>query len=380
MSAHALSSHHPTRPRSSSIVQPMRMRSQVRVQPAIGNRLRILIGLSTLSCVVAMSRPSSSAPVGSSGLSQAPSQPQSQLAYPSFDSRPTLSRANARDVYDSFAVHQHETAGKDAASGYGGPAITALLQMADMDHATNVLEFGCGSGKLAELVLSRRQEDANGSSYGDASSERLSSKQPIHWKGIDQSPEMIKGFQERCVDVFGADVCSVEYLEGGDPSQMLSLVQDRKLKPQKQQQKVTDAASSMQLDDSYDRFVSTYCLDLLCEQDMYQVLDIAKATLHPERGILLLAGITWGYRRWSIQTFVMTLVWEILYRFHRKRVGGCRPQNLRPYLEAHGWEILQCVETMPDGYPWMVSEVIAARPIQTPQVTTAGQGGQKKMQ
>ena len=65
--------------------------------------------------------------------------------------------------------------------------------------------------------------------------------------------------------------------------------------------------------------MSTYCLDLMSETDMMATLDKAEACLHPERGLLLLAGITWGYRM-SVRTFLMTLVWEILYRFRRKVV------------------------------------------------------------
>jgi hypothetical protein len=54
-------------------------------------------------------------------------------------------------------------------------------------------------------------------------------------------------------------------LEGGDPT-------GEAVKPQ-----------------SVDRFVSAYCLDLLSENDMYEVLDLAQQSLHPERGLLLLA-------------------------------------------------------------------------------------------
>ena len=45
------------------------------------------------------------------------------------DLRPTLSRAEAVTVYDGFALKGH-IGGKDASSGYGGPAIAALLSMA----------------------------------------------------------------------------------------------------------------------------------------------------------------------------------------------------------------------------------------------------------
>mmetsp|Transcript_11194 Transcript_11194/g.17313 ORF Transcript_11194/g.17313 Transcript_11194/m.17313 type:complete len:127 (+) Transcript_11194:407-787(+) len=91
--------------------------------------------------------------------------------------------------------------------------------------------------------------------------------------------------------------------------------------------------------DSVDRFVSTYCLDLMSESDMYTVLEKAEECLDSQNGILLLAGITWGYKNGNWKTFLMTLIWETLYRFSIETVGGCRPQLLRPYLEEKGWRV-----------------------------------------
>jgi SAM-dependent methyltransferase len=247
----------------------------------------------------------------------------------SFDSRTTLSRSEARQVYDRFAEEGHATGGKDADSGYGGPAVTAMLEMADFESANTVLDYGCGQGKLAELVFKKKSSSLHNPTT------------PLQWRGIDQSPEMVERFRESCChDKFG-NGCTVELLESGDPN---------------------DVSCELH---SVDRFVSTYCLDLLSEEDMYKVLDLAQKSLHPERGLLLLAGITWGYKSKkssSIQTFVMTAVWEVLYQIRRKKVGGCRPQHLVPYLEARGWRIEKVVQTMPNGFPWMVSEVVSARP------------------
>ena len=142
--------------------------------------------------------------------------------------------------------------------------------------------------------------------------------------------------------------CTVELLPDGDP-----------------------ASLAVPADGGADRFVSTYCLDLMSETDMMATLDKAEACLHPERGLLLLAGITWGYHL-SVRTFFMTLVWELLYRFRRKVVGGCRPQHLAPYLRAKGWRIVKEVRTLPSGFPWMASEVLAARPPLTSEVYEGG--------
>ena len=240
---------------------------------------------------------------------------------PSFDNRNTLSREEARQVYNGFAEKQDHVGGNDVESGYGGPAITALLEMADFESSHAVLEYGTGQGKLAELVLKKETTPLT-----------------LFWRGIDQSPKMVEGFQQRCVDQFGTERCSIELLESGDPSDV-----------------------TIESKNTVDRFVSTYCLDLMSEEDMYKVLDLAESCLCPETGILLLAGITWGYEM-SLKTFFMTLIWEILYKIWRKKVGGCRPQELQPYLKAKGWRIEKVVRTLPNGYPWMASEVIRARP------------------
>ena len=215
-------------------------------------------------------------------------------------------------MYDGFATKGH-IGGNDASSGYGGPAVRALLAMAMFSEAKTVVDFGCGQGKLAELCLTQHPH--------------------LVWHGIDQSPQMVLRAQER-LHRFGRR-CKVELLDGGSPAAVRV--------PAKAQ-----------------RFVSTYCLDLLSEADMYGVLDAAERCLAPD-GLLLLSGITYGYRL-SLRTFFMTLLWSLLYRLTRKTVGGCRPQLLGPYLRARGWRIVDHKTTLPDGFPWMASEVIAARP------------------
>jgi SAM-dependent methyltransferase len=270
---------------------------------------------------------------------------------PSFDNRSTLSRSEAREVYDGFAstslpsknndIDEKEgeaIGGNDVESGYGGPAVTALCDMAIFSHAKRVFEYGTGQGKLAALVLG-----GCGGDDGDGNNDSRPVTQNVvdlQWFGVDQSPLMVDGFRKRCVERFGRDRCSVELLENGDPAELM----DRY--PQH----------------TFDRFVSTYVLDLLSEEDMYKVIDLAEMILDPTNGKLLLAGITWGYRNGTIQTFAMTAVWEILYQVWRKKVGGCRPQTLEPYLKVRGWAIEKTVTTLPDGYPWMMSEVICARP------------------
>ena len=230
-----------------------------------------------------------------------------------FDARRTITRAEARDVYDGFAKKGH-IGGRDAGGGYGGPAVQALLTMALFDQASTVYEFGCGQAKLASLVLDEQPH--------------------LHWSSVDQSPEMIALARQRMAP--HAERFACEILPDGDPA--------------------TAAAPTARVD----RFVSTYVLDLLSEDDMCAVLSQAERRLKPD-GLLLLAGITWGYRD-GWRTFLMTAIWEVLYRVRPRTVGGCRPQALEPYLGAAGWTVVSRARTMPTGFPWMVSEVVAARP------------------
>ena len=279
-----------------------------------------------------------------------------------FDNRPTLSRSAAVSVYNAFAEVDH-TGGKDVGSGYGGPAISALLDMANFPRLSNdcagatynVVDYGVGQGKLAELVLSASSTDMHASpQQSSVTDARQQQQHPIRWRGIDQSPLMVEAARRRLQQYIGdangteddcekenssGGIVSIELLESGNPTDIIPSIERH----------------------SVQRFVSTYCLDLLSEDDMYKVLDVAEHCLDPEEGLLLLAGITWGYKD-SIKTCLMTLVWEILYIVARKKVGGCRPQHLEPYLKAKGWRIVEQRRTMPNGFPWMVSEVLAARP------------------
>jgi len=268
----------------------------------------------------------------------------------SFDNRKTITRSQVKSIYNKFALSGH-IGGNDASSGYGGPAVNALVALAKfgtptetLDEAqdillgqklptddTNgknvqrVLDYGCGQGKLAEHVFDTIP---------------TTSTMKIHWHGIDQSPEMVTKFQQRLERFHVNDnIRTTSHLvTDGDPSQLHQRIPSN----------------------SYDIFISTYCLDLLSEEDMYSVLSLAHRCLRPE-GKLLLAGITYGYRD-SIRTFFMTLAWEIMYWIKPDVVGGCRPQHLRQYLEEKGWRITKVERTMPVGFPWMVSEVICAIP------------------
>lgn len=119
-------------------------------------------------------------------------------------------------MYDGFAIRGH-IGGKDASTGYGGPAVQALLAMAAFGEAQTVLDYGCGQGKLAEVALAAHPK--------------------LHWHGIDQSPLMVQRAEERLFNFKPRS--RIDLLETGNP-------RDLAVEPR-----------------SIDRFVSTYCLWVL---------------------------------------------------------------------------------------------------------------------
>ena len=123
------------------------------------------------------------------------------LDRPSFDKRAVLSRTEAKEVYDHFATVGH-AGGKDASSGYGGPAVHALLKMAKFETANRIIDYGCGQGKLAEFVLKDIIREKKETSNEEQDQGQKSFVHHVHWHGVDQSPKMIEKFQERCVDQF----------------------------------------------------------------------------------------------------------------------------------------------------------------------------------
>ena len=101
-----------------------------------------------------------------------------------FDARRTLSRAQAREVYDGFARKGH-IGGRDTSSGYGGPAVQALLTLASFANARSVFEFGCGQAKLAQLVLKEQPQLVNFGDYDKRTPLHVAAR---HLVQLDASP------------------------------------------------------------------------------------------------------------------------------------------------------------------------------------------------
>ena len=137
----------------------------------------------------------------------------------------------AKQFYDRFGAKQ------DLQAFYENPAVDDLIAHADFGHARAVFEFGFGTGRLAELLLSRHLPR-------DAS-----------YSGIDISTTMVRLAGER-------------------------------LRPWQERSatKVFDGTRGLNFpDQSFDRFVSVYVLDLLTPENIRSVADEAQQDPGPRR-------------------------------------------------------------------------------------------------
>ena len=217
--------------------------------------------------------------------------------------RPILTRQPARDFYDRFGRRQ------DRQSYYENAALDRLLELGDFGSAEAVVEFGCGTGRFAQTLLEEHLP-------GNAT-----------YIGFDLSETMVQLTRKRLVSV----------------GPRASVVR-------------TDGRPRVPLPPtSCDRFVSTYVLDLLSNQNISRTLDQAWKVLRPG-GLLCLTSLTYGttfLSRWVVA------VWLGIHSLRPSLVGGCRPISLTDFLGPASWKVLYSTTVVSWGVP---SEVLIARP------------------
>ncbi|HVS63411.1 MAG TPA: class I SAM-dependent methyltransferase [Thermoanaerobaculia bacterium] len=192
-----------------------------------------------------------------------------------------LSHEEARAFYDRFGRNQ------DWQRFYEDPAIDALLRRADFESARSVVELGCGTGRLAARLLE----------------ERLPSE--ATYAGFDLSRTMARLARERIAP-------------WSDRTEI----------------RLTDGSPHLPLgDDTCDRFLSAYVLDLLSEQEIHATLHEAGRVLAPG-GRLCLIGLTFGQ---TLLSRCVCRLWTTLHSLSPRVVGGCRPLRLAAY--AAEWQI-----------------------------------------
>ena len=202
--------------------------------------------------------------------------------------------------YDSFGRKQDK-------QFYEESAINDLIKRGNFGEAKNIVEFGCGTGKLASRLLKNI----------------LSNN--CHYLGVDISQTMVTLCQKNIKQYSDRSKC---YKNEGEPRIDIP-------------------------DQSADRFISTYVLDLLAEKDKITLLNEAYRILLPG-GYLCLASLTHGV---SLISHIVEIIWNSLYKLKPSIVGGCHPINLTEYMQSDKWNIIHNSVIVSYGVP---SEVIIA--------------------
>lgn len=218
-----------------------------------------------------------------------------------------LTRTQARTFYDRFGKKQ------DTQAFYEDAALDDLVAHSDFEQAEKVFELGCGTGRFAARLLTRR----------------LSAS--ATYFGIDLSRTMID-------------------------------IAEQRLSAYAERAKVIQSDGSMHFplaDHSVDRVVSTYVLDLLSEADAREAISEAYRALVPG-GKLCLVSLTYGS---TFASRTVCALWQQLFRLHAPLVGGCRPIRLMPLLDQRVWSIAYRNVMIQFGVP---SEVLVASQKYTP--------------
>lgn len=222
--------------------------------------------------------------------------------------RRILRRDEARRVYDRIGSWQ------DSQDFYERPARERLCARLDLEHARGLVEFGCGTGRLAEEILARRAPPE------------------ARYLGLDVSGTMVRLAAARLAR-FGA----------------------------RAEVRQTDGAPRIDAPDAcFDRGLATWVLDLLAPGDADALLAELHRVLVPG-GLLGLASLTPGEKGLAR---AVTAVWDRIHRLRPAWVGGCRPIRVAPRLAPACWRIVHRSVVTAWGVPSEV--VVAARTSEGP--------------
>jgi ubiquinone/menaquinone biosynthesis C-methylase UbiE len=212
----------------------------------------------------------------------------------------TLTLSEAKAFYDRLGARQ------DSQHFYEDIAIDELIRHSDFGSAAHVLEFGCGTGRVAERLLQHHLPDS------------------ATYIGVDASTTMTALAAKRLAR-FGSR----------------ALV--------RQATHAFDVARA-------DRVVITYVLDLLATADIAAVLDESARVLD-SGGRLCVASLTSGS---GVIPRIVSALWKRVFRVSPRLVGGCRPIPLLPYLDDRTWRVLHHTVVSSFG---ISSEVVVAEKV-----------------
>jgi ubiquinone/menaquinone biosynthesis C-methylase UbiE len=213
-----------------------------------------------------------------------------------------LSREQARAFYDRFGAKQ------DWQRFYERTAIRDLLAHGAFEEARAVFELGCGTGWLAGLLLAGSLPES------------------ATYVGFDLSSTMVTLAGNRLARYGGR--ARVEHTDGSPELPF----------PER----------------TFDRFISTYVLDILPPEEIRIMLGEARRVLVPG-GRLCLVSLTEGCGTFSR---VLIAFWKRVYGFRPGLVGGCRPLKLLDFISEQAWELVHHDSVAAFGVP---SEVVVAR-------------------
>jgi ubiquinone/menaquinone biosynthesis C-methylase UbiE len=212
-----------------------------------------------------------------------------------------LTHQQAKAFYDRLGSKQ------DLQAFYEVPATNNLIAHAAFEEAQSVFECGCGTGAFAECLLSHYLPPQ------------------ARYLAVDSSSSMVRLAHTRLAR-FGARV-TVRQTDG--------------------------SLQFGEVSGSFERFVSTYVLDLLSWSDMMQLLAEAHRLLVAD-GCLCLVSLTYGS---TPLARLVTWAWTRVHALEPRLVGGCRPVELRDCLPHTRWQIDYAQVITRFGVP---SEVVVA--------------------
>jgi cyclopropane fatty-acyl-phospholipid synthase-like methyltransferase len=214
----------------------------------------------------------------------------------------TVSRNEASRFYDKFGAKQ------DRQGFYEDAALDLMIELGKFPDAENVFELGCGTGRLAEQLLSTHLPPS------------------AHYVGVDISSTMVRLAKDRLARFEGR--VGVHLSDG--------------------------EFDISRLGGPFDRIVSTYVLDLLSLPDIEECFAGAHAAMS-RGGLFCHAGLTNGTGPISKIT---STVWTLLHRIKPILVGGCRPLMLADHISENQWEMIHRQVVVSAGIP---SEVVVLK-------------------
>ncbi len=195
----------------------------------------------------------------------------------------TLTTDQAKAYYDRYGARQ------DSQAYYEDIAFGILAKQGAFENADSVFEFGCGTGRFASQLFSTRFSATS------------------RYYALDISRTMVG-------------------------------VALKRLRPWKDRVSiaVSDGAPKIPANDNtLDRVIATFVLDLLPTEDIEAFIAEAHRALKPD-GLLCLASLNGGK---TLSTRVTSLLWNTAFKLNPFQVGGCRAVSLPSFLPNNQWQV-----------------------------------------